>query len=744
MASLPERELTLRDLLLIYRRRRKIVYGAILLFGALAAIYCAVCTRRYEATGTLQVQKESSESMGLESLMSGAADSASDALSANITLQTQANILQSDTLALRTIEDLRMEGTQDFQPRWNPVGWLLGQVSPAGPPDPPNASLENAPERRRHALKIFSKNLTVKPVSGTRLIEIDYLNPDPKLAAAVVNKLIESLADYTFQTRYNATNQASEWLSGQLGELRKNSEDLQAKVVDLQRQSGVYSLGTTDAQGREQAYSGVLDRLQQATLAMTQAEQNRILKGAIAQAAAAGNAEMLSGLAGNTMGGNSQSMNNSLTVIQNLRQQEATQQAVLQEAEAKYGASYPKLAELRGNIAGLERSIHQEVDRIQGRAKSDYEIAAQTEANTHGQYEQAKQAADKLNDKAIEYAIVREEADQSRGLYEDLLKRLKEAGVLEGLKSSNITVVDPGRTPAKPKRPNVPLYMAIALGGGFFFGCCGALLVDTLDNKINGITDLEEAFGEKILGALPSVDGMNLQNGVIALDAPQSTYMEALRAIRTGMLLLQSAAPPKVLLVTSSIAGEGKTTISSNLAAALTQHGRRVLLVDVDLRRGGLRRRFNLPAGPGLSALLAGQIEEPVLHSVTGIPNLDLLVAGTSPPDPAELLGSETMRIWLGRWREQYDFVVLDGPPVLPITDSVILNAFVDATLLLARDHMTEKAQVRRSYQMLTRDGKHYVGVVLNCLSQDASSYYGYYGYKKNAYPYKEDRDANA
>lgn len=742
MESFPEKELTLRDLLLIYRRRRKIVFGTLLLFGALAAFYCAVCTRRYEATETIQVQKEGSDSMGLDSLMGG--DAGSDPLNASINLQTQASILQSNTLALRTIEDLHMEGTQDFQPHWSLVGWVLGKFSPSEVSDSPQAKLEDSPQRRLSALAIFSKNLKVTPVGGTRLIEIRYRNPDPKLAAAVVNKLAQNLIDYTFQTRYDATNQVSEWLGGQLGELRKNSEDLQAKVVDLQRQSGVYSLGVTDSQGHEQAYSGQLDRLQQATLAVTQAEQSRILKGAIAQAASTGNAEMLSGLAGNSVGTNSQAVSNSLSLIQSLRQQQATQQAALQEAEAKYGASYPKLIELRGNIAGLERSIHQEVDRIRERAKSDYAVAVQTEASTRSQYELAKQAANKLNDKAIEYSITREEADQSRGLYEDLLRRLKEAGVLAGLKSSNITVVDPGRTPAKPSRPKVPLYMVIALGGGLFIGCCGALLVDTLDNKVNGISDLEQFLGHKILGALPLIDAEHLQEGLIAAKEPQSTYVEALRAIRTAVLLLQSAAPPKVILVASAIAGEGKSTFSSNLAAVLTQHGQRVLLVEADMRRGSFRRRFHLQSEPGLSSLLAGQAVQPSFNHVAEIPNLDVLVSGRSAPDPAELLGSETMRTWIARWRQQYDFVVLDGTPVLPVTDAVILNSIADATLLLARDHMTEKVQVKRSYQILTRDETHYVGVVLNGLSQDDSGYYGYYGYKKNSYKYEGGNDADA
>ncbi len=722
------------------------VYRTVLAVVALAALYCAVATRRYEATGTLQVQKDGSDAMGLESMMSSAS-SASDALDDNINLQTQANILQSDTLALSTIQTLHMEETEDFRPHWNPIGWVLGLVSPHGVTDTPGASLENAPRRRQNALRVFQENLAVKPVSGTLLIEIDYRNPDPKLAADVVNCLMKGLADYTFQTRYTATNQASEWLSGQLGELRKQSEDLQGKFVDLQRQSGVYSLGTTDAQGREQAYSGVLDQLQQTTLALTQAEQNRILKGAIAHAAETGDAEMLSGLAGNSSGVNSQSMNNSLGVIQNLRQQQAMQQAALQEAEAKFGPSYPKIVELRGNIAGLEHSIHQEVERVKERAKSDYAVAVQAEANTRDQYEGAKQQAAKLNDKAIEYAIVRQEADESRSLYEDLLKRLKEAGVLEGLHSSNITVVDPGRTPAKPKHPNVPFYMAISLGAGLFLGGLGALLVDTLDNKLNTITEVEEIVGQKLLGATPLTElaASTGPDSLASIKDPQSTYTESLRAIRTA-LLLTGGMPERggrVILVTSSIANEGKTTFSSNLAVVLAQSNRKVLLVDMDLRRCTLRRRLGMSAQPGLSALLAGQEPPAPLGSFShDLPQLHVLVGGATPPNPSELLESGIEKC-IAEWRKNYDFIVLDGPPVLPVTDAVLVNPLADITLLLTRVRLTERPQLRQSYRTLAEGANHYTGVVFNGLRPRDESYYGYYGYRKYAYYNSEDDNAN-
>jgi succinoglycan biosynthesis transport protein ExoP len=750
-------ELTLRNLLDISRTRRRVVYGTVLVLGLLGATYCAVSTRRYEATGTIQIDKDSSDGLGLDSLVSESGGQ-SDALAANINILTQASILQSDTLALRTVENLHMEGTEDFRPHLFPVGWLFDLFSSRKVSDAPGASLEDAPERRRRALKVFSKNLTIEPVSGTRLINISYLNPDPKLAAAVVNALTQQLVDYNFQTRYNAVNQASAWLTGQLSDLRKRSEELQAKVVDLERQSGVYSLGTVDAQGREQAYSGVLDQLQQDTTALTMAQQNRILKGAVAHAAATGDAEMLSGLSGNTMLGGV-SMNNSLAFLQTLRQQEATEQAALREAEAKYGQSYPKLDEMRANLAAVDHSIHEEIERVRERAQSDYAVAAQTEATIRTQFDHAKGQADKLNDKAIEYAIVRQEAEQSRDLYEDLTKRVKEAGVLEGLKTSNISVVDPGRVSSKPKKPNVPLYMLVSLGAGCFLGCLGALLVDTLDNKISTIAQVEDLTGHTVLGAMPFVSGIarhstgtnyarrllpaaaDGQMQPIAFTEPSSPFAESMRSIRTGILSAGGGDHCRTVLVTSSIAGEGKTILSANLAVVLALSNRRVLLVDTDMRGGQLRRRLTLPPQTGLSELLAGQRQEPQLSTITGLPDLDILHSGAVPPNPSELLDSK-MKEWLDTWREKYDFMVLDGPPLLPITDARVLHPLADITLLLTRSGVTQRDQFLRSYRLLTNASKHFVGVIVNGIRPQDD--YGYYGYRKYSNQYGEDVNATS
>ena len=720
-----ERELTVHDLLQMFRRRRIIVFITTGVVFTLAVAFCALSTRRYQAMGTIQVQKESSDGLDLDSLIGSAAGD-TDALNLDINIQTQASILLSNALAMRTIEKLGLENTPSFRPRPGPVSRLLGAIIPGGFLKPSDALL-NA-QRQANALGVFHKNLSVKPLGGTRLIEVDYLDSDPQLATAVVNQLVQELVDYTFESRYKATEAASASLSKQLAELRIRSENLQAQVAQMQRESGIYSIGTTDAQGRQQAYSAVLDQFQRSATTLSDAAQNRILKEAIYEAAKTGDAEMLSSLAGNTLGGPSSSgLTNSLGTIQNLRGQQALLQGQLDQMKTKFGSGYPKIGEIQANINGLDHAIQQEISRISERARNDYQVANQTWKDAQQNYNQQKTQADALNDKAIQYIITRQEADDSRTLYEDLLKRLKEAGILQGLKSNTITVVDQALVPLKPAKPNVPVYLAAALAFGVFLGGAGVFVVDTLDNTVQDTSTIEQ-LGLPLIGVLPRMS--RHAKAIEVRSRPKSRYSEAVRNLRSVLTRLKNTTPPKVILITSAVPGEGKTTLSMNLAASFVQQGKTVLLLEGDMRRPAIRSSMGLPGKSGLSLLLAGESQENAIFVHPQMPGLYLLPEGAVPAFPSELLESDRMRELLMRLREEFEVIVIDAPPVLPVADARVLSELSDVTIQVARLGVTTKTALMRAHDLLTAYSRRPVGIVLNGMAEGSGAYHDYYGYR--------------
>lgn len=749
------------DLWKLFVRRRALVLACILCSAAIGLTIFVVSQRRYQAVGVLQVQRESIDGLGLSSLMGESG--ASDALDGNITMQTEATILRSDTLALHVIDDLNLESTEDFKPHFDPTGWITRVIGTRGVPDPEHASLENAPARRSHALRAFSKSLSVKPVPGTRLIEVSYISSDPKMAAEVVNHLIQTLTDFSFQTRYNATSQAANWLGGQLSDLRKQSEDLQSKVVELQRDSGVFTLGAgTEVDGKSSAaasgmYSTVLDQLQQATASLSQAESNRIMRRAIYEAAKSGDADLVSGLVGsNGSSSMSAGMANSLSLMQGLRLQRATLQGQFDETASKFGPAYPKLDEMKANLASVDSAIKQELQRMADRARSDYEVSQSVEDGVRQLYQARKHDADRLNDKTIEYTIARQEAEQSRTLYQTLLTHLKEAGALAGLRSSNISIVDPARVPSKPAKPNLLFLVAGSLACGCFFGISSAVIVDLRDNKIRDLNEIDAQTERASIGVLPfyreeklparsgSIVPRDSRLRIMALDEPRSSFSEALRSLRTSLLLSGVGAPPQVVVTTSSMAGEGKTTVSVNLAVLFAQHGKRILLVDGDLRRPTIHKIFEHSCSKGLSTLLAGETavdDESLYQRSSQVRGLDVICAGPIPPYPSELLGSSRMKSCLEFWKKRYDFIIIDGAPALPVTDSVILSEMADATLLVARFAVTERQALERSYSVLRRSSgrNRNIDIVVNAVESSAQAYHDYYGYAPYTYGQKSE-----
>jgi capsular exopolysaccharide synthesis family protein len=728
----PRREWTLVDLLSIFRRRRAMVLGCVLGMAALAGLYCLLATPRYLATGQIEIEKDDPGALGLDRSVTGdEAQQDADALDTSMTLETDARILQSSTLALMVVKDLKLESTEDYFPAHRSglriPEWVFFWRKPV---EPLTVSLDEAPNRRYAVLKIFASRLKVEPLTGTRLIDVSYSSPDPKLASVVVNRLIEALQEYTFHSRFQETSAASAWLAGQLTELKKQTEQLQRAANLLEQGTGIY--------GGDASHNLVLARLDELNSALSAAEQNRILKQSIYEVAKSGDPEMISGLAGNAAG-SSPAMTNSLELLQTLRAEQVQVQANIDEDNARYGSAYPMMAELNGRLDGINKAIHAEIERIGERARTDYEIAQRTEDAAGADFEKQKRVANATNNRAVTYELARQDADGSRNLYQGLLGKLKEAGVLEGLRSTSLAVVNAALVPPtnKPHSPNVPLSFAAALAGGLFLGCAAALVQEATDRSVRSIDELEQMLGVSLVGVVPEFEQVRrFPWAQRKASGSGSVPEDGSRALRRSFALPPRGASSQAVLITSAVPGDGKSRLATMLGVSLARSGAKVLLVDTDLLAPSLHTLLGVQAMEtkqkhGLAeALRTGCAAE--VHPCAQASGLSFLWAGDVGESAADLLASARMDRLVEQWRAQYDFVLLDSAPVLPAPDAASLARLCDRTLLVVRYASTTMQAAQRSYRMIKQNLPEHAGldVVMNGVPEDSPDYFAYYGYR--------------
>lgn len=769
--------LTLGDLLkFLYRRRLTIliVAGAFFLLGIL---YCLLATKRYKAETLIEIKKPD-DSLGLNSLVQGnSSQEVDNPLEENVTLATKVSELESETLALRVVEELNLEGTHDFRDHFNlnPLPILLKPFSVPAKKDAPGTAFMDSPTRRAKAYKNFESHLKVEVLPGTRLISIDYSNPDPDLSAAVANALANDLAQYSFQTRQRSTEQLSSWLADQIDSVRQQAEDMQQQEAQLRRETETYNLGGTNAAGQDMVYSPLIDHLQQSTLALSQAEVNRILRGAVEKITESHDPALISGLAGSGLLGSGDVQSaDSLKFLQDLQSKIDAQKVLISQDALRLGDANPKLIEERAQLKSLQASLKTETDRLAERAKNDLAIAETEEKRTQAEHDALIQRANVVNDKALQYEIVRQEAQDARQLYTDLNRRLREAGVLAGLRSNDMTIVSAAFAPDKPSSPHTLIILPASLFLGLLIGTMLAGIQDVRDDKVNNFELVESELGIPVYAITPDFNATSSVYGygkglyqryvaqrkaqspeeqaardlakmhnIMVVAEPDSQYAEALRALRTAILLSKPGATPKTILITSSTPAEGKSTTGINLAATYARTGARTLLAEVDLRKPVVARRLGLQPSPdGLSRMLTGQLRRDWAIQIPEVPNLFCVPAGERPPDPHELVSSETMKTLIQQWQSEYDLVILDGPPVLPVIDSVLLSEQSDLVLLITRFGRTSINSLRTTHRLLSRQVHANIGAVLNAVSQGTEGYYAYYGYRNNAYKYEGGEDA--
>jgi succinoglycan biosynthesis transport protein ExoP len=730
-APLPAEGFLLREYGRILKKRMWVVISTWLIIATLATVYTLHMTPVYDATGRIAVNRENSPNLGFKDSDQGTIGADYDDY--NVALETQVSILQSNAIAFQVIKNLKLNDDPAF-------------AGAAAKPrtEPPLNSLQVDALFESSLLDRFRRNLKISVVPRTRIVEIHYSYPDPRLAAQIVNMLINTYIEQNFKTKFESTMQTSDWLSGQLSDLEMKVETSQEKLVRYQKQH--------DILGIDEKQNIVTSKLDELNKELTAAEGDRMQKESAYKLASAGNPEIFAKAEASSL-------------INQLRTQENDLRMKYAEATTQFGSSYPKVMQLGNQLKQVEASIQAEDERIASRVQNEYLSALQREKLLGTALDVQKQEANHLNESAIEYTLLKRDAESNRQLYEGLLQKLKEAGVSAGLRSSNIRIVDVARVPTSPSAPNIPRNIVLGLALGLFGGVGLAFVLEGLDNTVR---TPEEA---QIISALPSLGiiplstkliAKNRKNGhprlslssrssesadsleLITFARPRSELSESYRALRTSILLSSLGSPPKVILVTSALPQEGKTTTSINSAIVLAQRGGRVLLVDADLRRPGIHKALGLQNTSGLSRLMTGGDRPEDAIVSTEIPNLFVLTAGPPPPQPAELLGSTLMKDYLARWREEFDHIVIDTPPALSVTDAVLLSVEADSVLIVLRSGQTTKAALRRVRDLLSHVNARVTGIVVNAFDlHSVGSYYYQYNSKYYGRYYEDDAPKN-
>jgi exopolysaccharide transport family protein len=732
--ELAPHESAIGDYVRVLMKRKWTVLACLFTVFSVVAIASLKMTPVYEAGGSIAINKPDS-SLG----------NFNNSPTLNLDyydpteIETEVKILQSDLLALQVVKDLNLDRRPEFGGTTAPSSSSLDLA-----PDP----LQADPSRTSALLSNFGGNLKVTLAPNTKIIEVHFRSTDKVLAANVVNKLMEDYTENNFKSRFDSTMQAEEWLKSQLVDLQMKVESSQGKLVRYQKEHEI--LGIDEKQNITTA------KLDELNKALTAAESERMNKESVYRLVQSGDADTAASAATalDAAGSGTQSAS---TLLESLRAKEADLRIQSAELNTQFGPSYPKLAQLNNQLKEIDAQILLETKKVAGKVRGQYLAAVQRENMLHDALERQKQEENKLNESAIEYSILKRDLESYRTLYEGLMEKMKEAGVSAGLKSNNFRIVNVARIPTSPVEPDIPRYLAFALMLGLTSGVGLAFLIEGLDNTVRTTEQAQMISGFPPLGMIPlgsraAREGASGKRLVIATSKeavelvaqvrPQSQMAESYRAMRTSLLLSNLGAPPKVIMITSALPQEGKTTTSINCAVVLAQKGVRVLLIDADLRRPSIHKTLGMGPRSGLSNVLTGSatLQQTITRSSI-LPNLSILPAGTPPPNPAELLASSNMRDVLEELRGQYDHIVVDTPPTLSVTDAVVLSPRADAIVLVIRSGQTTKQALRRSRDILAQVNAKVSGVLLNAVDLSSPDYYYYYEYQGKYSRYYRDNE---
>lgn len=673
---LDERQNDLASYVRIIVQRKWLVLSVALLIFTVAAVRTYTAKRLYRSSANIQIDPEQSVLP-----YKGTYDAVTNDPRY---IGTQVQVLKSEALARRIV---------------------------------PRLKLTSDPDKVSQFARSFAANVTVSQIEGTQVLRVAYVAEDPTFAATAVDTLTEEFIAYGFESKRESTAAAKEFLETELSKMKRKLEDSEQRLVNYGRAHGI--LLPTEQN------NVIMQKLTELNQETTRVEAEVL-------------ANQYKALANTTLESFPERLRT--TAMKDLDSRRSGLEQKLATTSLQFGPKWPEVVTLTQQLAEVGQQLDAEKRRALEQAKVEYELAVGHRDRVAGALASQRRLADQLTQDSIEYNILKREVETDRQLHEGLLQRLKETDVSAGLRSGNVHVIDRPHVPSTPSSPNIPRNLALGLTLGLVCGVMCAFAVHFLDRTIKTPEDVERELRLSFLGAVPTFSKRWTEvtrgrlvplasHGQSALqpEASAALYWESYRAVRTS-LLLSPEGRPRSILVTSAVSGEGKTTTAINLAIALAQTGARTVIVELDLRRPQLAAEFDLAAG-GISRYLSGQSQLHTEIRQTEVPNLCVVAAGPVPPNPAELLGSTRMQRALDLLGRHFEYVIVDGPPLMSVTDASVISAQVNGVLLVVAAK-TAIPMVQKARNLLRQVDATILGAVITNASipspmHDSAGFYG-------------------
>lgn len=702
---------------------RKYMIGGIMVLGAgLGILYANQITPLYSADTTLLIEGTQQKVVNIESVAQGLKPD-------YYTNETQAAVIRSRDLIGKVVDRLDLYDSPLFNPELAPpkagmldalkaivAGWFGGSARRHEKPLDPYAGMTPAQKhaaQREALIDAFLGGLTVTPSQRALLVTVEYASTDPAMAAKAANTIAEVYIQQQLQRKNTVTQNASKWLAQRAGELRQKVIDSERRLEDYRRKSGIM-----EVQGLNLLREEIAKVNDDLIAARTKRVEAQARYQQVQKLLRSGDANTVAAVLDSPL-------------IQRLREQEAQVLRKIAELRTRLRPGHPDMILANSELKDLDKKIQTEVHKIVVSLGNDLQIAQVRESSLASELKRLERQVEDQNEAAANLKALQTEVQANKQLFETVNARFKETSVVEeGLQQPDAHIISRATVPALPFYPQKHVIVAIALFFSAALGVGIAIILELLDSGFRNSEQLEEMTGLPTIGSVPRLsraDRDRWPHQVISL-RPESTYSEAVRSIRTALLLSDPDTAPRTLLITSSVSGEGKTSLSLSLASLAARSGQRVIAIDCDFRHPNLHLALDCSNTTGLSTYLTGQAELSDVVEIDPGTGLHFITAGARAPHPTDLLSSVRMHALLRRLETLYDVVILDAPPLLAVSDALVLVRAVDRVVYLVRWEKVRRETAVAGLRQLVDAGANIAGTVLTQIDLKKLSRYGYRG----------------